>query len=562
MKSTRWNKFLHELLLYFWIPIILSMCSYIFFWLHDPTLGISVLVGATAIYAMARLFVTYRKWWLLAIMVLLVAGAIGIYFLRAPSGALTINGMEATGTYITMPQGTVTVNPAPQVNGQYTKNTVVTLTAEPGSGYDWAGWTGTDDDTINPTTVMMNSDRAVTVNFEERYSLIINNQLVIGSVVSFTEGQVTINPAPSGLDGKYRNGTVVTLTVQTNPGYEWKNWTGTDDDTANPTTLTMDNSKQITLAFMGRYELTINGQTVTSNILTFEEGSITIDPAPGPDGKFALNTEVTLLAQPNTGNSWQSWSGVTDYTSNPTTVVMNSDKHITVNWGQAYVVTINNLQLYNSSLSFVEGDVTASPAPMSGGMYAKNTRLTLTAIPKDGYRFDHWGGEISSSTNPITITINSDKYITAVFVKTYALVVTIDPEGAGTVSPGSGDYDEGRRLTITAAAADGYRFDHWEGAVSGTNATVTITMSEDRAVTAVFVKTYELTTDVSPTDGGTVTPGSGTYDSGTLVTLTATAGTDYVFDHWELDGVFYSSDISILITMDGDKHLTAVFVHV
>ncbi len=558
MKSEHLNKFLHELLLYFWIPIIVALVSYIFFQLNDPTLGISVLVGSTAVYAMARLYSTYKKWWLLLIMGIIVLGSVGIYFLRAPAFSLTINGMDVTGTTLNLPEGAITINPAPQGNGQYTKDTIVTLTAEPSAGYDWISWNGTDNDTINPTTERMNGDKTVNVNFEERYSLIINNQLVIGSVVSFTEGSVTINPPPSNIDGKYHTGTLVTLTVQTNPGYEWNGWTGTNNNSANPTTVIMNSGKQITLMFTGRYELIINGQTVTSNILTFEEGSITIEPAPGADGKYALNTQVTLLAQPNAGYSWQSWSGVSAYTSNPTTVLMNSNKHITVNWGQAFVVMINNQQLTGVSLSFIGGNVTASPAPMDNGTYAKNARVTLTAVPASGYRFGWWGGEISSTTNPITITINSDKNITVVFVKTFALTVTIDPQGGGTVSPGSGNYDEGSRLTLTATAAAGYRFDHWDGDVVGTGTAVSVNMDADKSVTAIFIKVYQLTVTISPEGGGTVSPTDGIYDTGANVTLTAAPATGFVFDHWEGDAS--GTATSITITMDDDKSVTAVFV--
>jgi hypothetical protein len=557
MKSDHLNKFLHELLLYFWVPLIVALVAYIFFELNDPTLGISVLVGSTAVYAMARLYATYKKWWLLIIMGLIVLGCIGIYFLRAPSGSLTINGMGVTGTSINLPEGTITVNPAPQGNGQYTKNTIVTLTAEPAEGYDWISWNGTDNDHANPTTVNMDGDKAVNVSFEVRYSLIINNQLVIGSVVTFTEGTVTVNPPPSNIDGKYHSGTIVTLTVQTNPGYEWKNWTGTNNDSANPTTVTMNNGKQITLTFNERYELIINGQTVTGSILAFVEGSITISPEPGIDGKYSSNTQVTLTAEPNSGYSFQNWSGVTDYTANPTTVVMNGDKHVGVNWGQAYVVTINNQQLTGPTLTFIGGTVTATPTPING-TYAKNTLVTFTAQPAPGYRFWWWGGEISSTSNPILIMINGDKNITVVFVKTYALNVTIDPDGGGTVSPGSGNYDEGTRITLTAIAAAGYRFDHWAGDVSGTGTAVSITMDADKHVTAVFVKVYTLTITITPTGGGTVSPDGGIYDTGANVTLTATPADGYTFSHWEGDAS--GTAATVTITMDANKHITAVFV--
>jgi hypothetical protein len=559
MKSDHLNKFFHELLLYFWIPLIVALVSYILFWLNDPTLAISVLVGSTTVYAMARLYATYKKWWLLLIMGVVVLGSVGIYLLRAPSGSLTINGMEVTGTYITMPQGTITVNPAPQVNGQYTKNTTVTLTAEPAAGYDWISWNGADIDGINPTTVTMDGDKNVSVTFEQRCSLIINNQQVIGSVVSFTEGSVIVNPPPSSVDWKYTSGTQVTLTVQTNPGYTWVRWEGTDNDYINPTTVTMTSGKQITLLFSERYELTINGQTVTSNFISFVEGSVTIEPAPDIDGKYALNTMVTLTASPNPGYNWQSWSGTSNYASNPTTVTMNDDKHISVNWGETFSVTINSQPLLGSSLSFIGGTVYANPAPLSDGTYTKNTHVTFTAEPAPGYRFGWWGGEISSTSNPITITINSDKNITVVFVKTYALTIMIDPAGGGTVSSDNGTYDEGARITLTATAATGYRFDHWEGDVSSNLTSVSFTMDADKLVIAVFIKTVKLTVMITPEGSGTVSSGNDTYDIGANVTLTATPADGYVFDHWEITGSDNVTPNPVTITMDADKSVTAVF---
>jgi uncharacterized repeat protein (TIGR02543 family) len=558
MKTDHMKKFVHEILLYFWIPLIVALVSYIFFQLNDATLGLSVLVASTAVYAMARLYYMYKKWWLLLIMVLVVLGAVGIYFLKAPAFTLTINAQEITGTSVSLTEGTITINPAPQGNGQYTKNTIITLTAEPASGYDWTGWTGTDNDNANPTTVTMTDDKEIKANFGARYSLIINNQLVIGSVVSFTEGSVTVEPPPSNADWKYTSGTKVNLAVHANTGYDWKSWTGTDKDNANPTTITMNSGKQITLSFSGRFELSINGQTVTSNAVFFSEGSVLVEPAPGNDGKYANDTSVTLRANPNQGYSWQSWSGTNVYTSNPTTVTINGDKHVMVNWEQRFMATINNQPLLSYSIIFDGGTVTTNPAPGSDGTYAKNTRVTFTATPAGGYRFGWWGGEISGTTNSIIVTFNSDKNISVVFIKTYNLTTLTSPVQGGSISPGSGTYDAGTSVTLTAIPATGYRFDHWEGAASGITPSTTIAMNADKTVIAVFIKTYTLTITINPAEGGSVSPGSGTFDTGSNITLTATPAIGYRFDHWE--GAASGNATSVTITMDANKSVTAVFI--
>jgi len=76
---------------------------------------------------------------------------------------------------------------------------------------------------------------------------------------------------------------------------------------------------------------------------------------------------------------------------------------------------------------------TISPSP---GIYdfAPNSEVTLTAIPKPGYQFIYWLGDVADPTASITITyLNKPKIIIAVFEQSeYGFLL----EGA-TVSAGS-----------------------------------------------------------------------------------------------------------------------------
>lgn len=67
---------------------------------------------------------------------------------------------------------------------------------------------------------------------------------------------------------------------------------------------------------------------------------------------------------------------------------------------------------------------------------------------------------------------------------TYRL--TVFRVGNGTVTPGSGDYEAGTTVTLTAIPDTGAVFDHWEGDATGTSPTVGILMDRDKEVTAVF----------------------------------------------------------------------------
>ena len=50
-----------------------------------------------------------------------------------------------------------------------------------------------------------------------------------------------------------------------------------------------------------------------------------------------------------------------------------------------------------------------------GGSYDLGSEVTLTAIPDDGYKFAYWTGDVSTMQNPIKITMDVAKNVTAVF---------------------------------------------------------------------------------------------------------------------------------------------------
>jgi len=69
---------------------------------------------------------------------------------------------------------------------------------------------------------------------------------------------------------------------------------------------------------------------------------------------------------------------------------------------------------------------------------------------------------------------------------TYTLSTSVSPSGTGSVSPPSGQYEEGSQATLTATPASGYTFDYWSGDASGSSATITITMDSNKSITAHF----------------------------------------------------------------------------
>ena len=68
---------------------------------------------------------------------------------------------------------------------------------------------------------------------------------------------------------------------------------------------------------------------------------------------------------------------------------------------------------------------------------------------------------------------------------------------------------------------------------------------------------YRLSVSVSPAGAGWVTPSSGQYERGALVTLRASPASGYTFDRWS--GSASDTSPSIVITMHSDRSVTANF---
>ena len=213
-------------------------------------------------------------------------------------------------------------------------------------------------------------------------------------------------------------------------------------------------------------------------------------------------------------------------------------------------------------------DISLNPP---GGTYDCGTVVTLTANPESCWEFDHWSGDLNGSANPTTITMNSDKDVTANFTKIiYTLTTSIEPPEAEadgcdiSLNPPGGTYDCGTVVTLTANPESCWEFDHWSGDLNGSANPTTITMNSDKDVTANFTKIiYTLTTSIEPpeaeADGCDISlnPPGGTYDCGTVVTLTANPESCWEFDHWS--GDLNGSANPTTITMNSDKDVTANF---
>ena len=80
--------------------------------------------------------------------------------------------------------------------------------------------------------------------------------------------------------------------------------------------------------------------------------------------------------------------------------------------------------------------------------------VTLTATPAAGWTFAGWSGDLSGSANPQTITINSNKAVTATFIQNgYTLAVNVVGNGTVARNPDRAAYNAGDVVTLTTTPA-------------------------------------------------------------------------------------------------------------
>jgi M6 family metalloprotease-like protein/uncharacterized repeat protein (TIGR02543 family) len=132
------------------------------------------------------------------------------------------------------------------------------------------------------------------------------------------------------------------------------------------------------------------------------------------------------------------------------------------------------------------GKTTPSPGTY---IYDYGTEVSITATPESGCRCAGWTGDVPAgceNDNPVTITMDSDKTITADFIRQYTLTIAAGAGGTTDPAPGNYTHDSGTQVQVTARPDSGYQFSGWTGDATGATTSITITMDSDKSITATF----------------------------------------------------------------------------
>ena len=299
------------------------------------------------------------------------------------------------------------------------------------SRYRFNGWlTGNmseiSDPSRSPTTVIVDEAKTVTATYTVQY-VVAFSQSGVGS--DFANTIVTIDTIDynySGLPTQFMwdNGTVhsfefkspLVVTVNSKR-YIWTGTTGLS--TQRSDTITVTTFGNIAGSYRVQYHLTVG---------TNPPGIATILG----EGWYNESASVMLTAPTVTNYTFDRWyvNGVPQGAGvNPIAITMNG-----ACTAQAYY---NPIAPYVLTITTTSGGTT-NPAPGAYN-YSSGQTVQVTAIPNSGYVLDHWeldGTNVSSSNNPITVTMNANHNLKTVFKTAPAPpTVAINPPSS-TLNPG------------------------------------------------------------------------------------------------------------------------------
>ena len=330
--------------------------------------------------------------------------------------------------------GTLSANPA---GGKVAKDTVITFTAAPASGYKVDKWTitvgtfeaGTGTEGSTTAKVKITADTKVNVSFKAE---VITPPSPTEFTVEMTAGEhgtLSADPViPAG--GKVAKDTVITFTAAPASGYKVDKWTITGGTFETGTGTEGSLTAKVKITADTKVNVSFTPTEFTVEMTHGEHGTVTANPAIPAGGKVAKDTVITFTAAPASAYKVDKWT-ITGGTFEAGTgtegrltakVKITADTKVNV----SFTPTAFTVEMTAGE----HGTLSSNPAIPAGIKVAKDMVITFTAAPASGYKVDKWkitGGTFEAGTGTDGSTtakakITADTKVTVSFILMYAIV--------------------------------------------------------------------------------------------------------------------------------------------
>jgi Divergent InlB B-repeat domain len=320
-----------------------------------------------------------------------------------------------------------------------------------------------------------------------------------------------------------------------------------------------------------------------------KEGSGTVTTT--PDGidcgdscsaSYRRGSTVDLPATAAPRSAFAGWDGGGCSGTSACQVSMHGDVEVTARFrpvGRTVPLTIRQR---GNGIGTVTSDPTGIRCgDVCRGSYQVGARVVLVAQAAPGSIFAGWRGGGCFGVGSCAVAMAGPKIVVASFRratgKTVKLTLDLQGEGrGGVVSTPSGidceptcssEFEVGTQVTLTAQAEDGSTFDGWSGGGCTGQEPCLVTLDEDTSVAAAFKRAATAEVAVRISGAGSVSSNpsgiscgvscSASFEVGSTVTLTASAGDGYTFAGWR--GADCSGTGVCVVNVDGPKLVYAVF---
>jgi surface protein len=182
---------------------------------------------------------------------------------------------------------------------------------------------------------------------------------------------------------------------------------------------------------------------LSTTVSPLEGGKITISPQ---SVSYKAGDVVTLNIETNKNYEFLRWEGDGSGAGTPLQITMNADKSVV----GIFIKLEYALDIQIEGEGTVEKRVVTNPGAK---VYPSGTVVELTPIPKEGWEFDSWSGDLDGYKVPQNIVIDKEKKVTAKFVIATTKFM-LHPNGSTCICPDARPGDKGIINGVTYEAVD------------------------------------------------------------------------------------------------------------